>query len=125
MDYLCIDIDKKINNQFKFIEAYNTVWQIITLTEFKRTLSNNYDEQELSSVFDSNILLNIEKLEEIFSDFYNEFNASDLVDSNTEGYKIIKVLEQIEEELKKKGTYTKEEYDKEVYLRLKDNGFDL
>jgi len=122
MDYLHLDIETKIQEQIKFIDTFNTLWQIIALSGFKKSISNKYSTEELN-LFDYYILLNIEKLEDVFSDFYNEHKSSSLVTPNTEQHKILKIIEETEENLKKTGKYTKDKFDLEVYNKLKESGY--
>ena len=122
MDYLHLDLETKIQEQLKVIDTFNTFWQIIALSGFKKSISEKYTKEELDQ-FDYYILLNIEKLEDTFSDFYSEYKASDLVTPNTDQYKILKIMEETEENLKKSGEYTKDKYDLEVYNKLKQEGY--
>lgn len=122
MDYLHLDLENKIQDQLKFIDTFNTLWQIIALSGFKKSISAKYSKEELDQ-FDYYILLNIEKLEDTFSDFYDEHKSSDLVKQDTDQYKILKIIEETEEKLKKSGKYTKDLLDLEVYNKLKENGY--
>ena len=122
MDYLHLDLENKIQDQLKFIDTFNTLWQIIALSGFKKSISTKYSKEELDQ-FDYYILLNIEKLEDTFSDFYDEHKSSDLVKQDTDQYKILKIIEETEEKLKKSGKYTKDLLDLEVYNKLKKNGY--
>jgi len=122
MDYLHLDLENKIQDQLKFIDTFNTLWQIIALSGFKKSISAKYSKEELDQ-FDYYILLNIEKLEDTFSDFYDEHKSSDLVKQDTDQYKILKIIEETEEKLKKSGKYTKDLLDLEVYNKLKKNGY--
>ena len=122
MDYLHLDLENKIQDQLKFIDTFNTLWQIIALSGFKKSISAKYSKEELDQ-FDYYILLNIEKLEDTFSDFYDEYKSSDLVKQDTDQYKILKIIEETEEKLKKSGKYTKDLLDLEVYNKLKKNGY--
>lgn len=122
MDYLHLDLENKIQDQLKFIDTFNTLWQIIALSGFKKSISTKYSKEELDQ-FDYYILLNIEKLEDTFSDFYDEYKSSDLVKQDTDQYKILKIIEETEEKLKKSGKYTKDLLDLEVYNKLKENGY--
>lgn len=122
MDYLHLDLENKIQDQLKFIDTFNTLWQIIALSGFKKSISTKYSKEELDQ-FDYYILLNIEKLEDTFSDFYDEHKSSDLVKQDTDQYKILKIIEETEEKLKKSGKYTKDLLDLEVYNKLKENGY--
>ncbi len=122
MDYLYLDMEAKIQDQLKYIDAFNTLWQIIALSGFKKSISNKYSQEELNT-FDYYILLNIEKLEDVFSDFYNEHKSSNLVTPNTDQQKILQIIEETEENLKKTSKYTKDKFDLEVYNKLKENGY--
>ena len=95
---------------------------MIALSGFKKSISDKYSPEELIKL-DYYILLNIEKLDDLFSEFYEEYKASDLVTPNTDQYKILKIMEETEEKLKKSGEYTKDKYDLEVYNKLKENGY--
>lgn len=122
MDYLHLDMEAKIQDQLKYIDAFNTFWQVIALSGFKKSISNKYSQEELNTL-DYYILLNIEKLEDTFSDFYNEHKSSDLVPQNTYQQKILKIMEETEERLKKSGEYSRDKYDLEVYNKLKKIGY--
>ena len=122
MDYLRLDIESKIQDQLKYTDAFNTLWQIIALSGFKKSISEKYSSEELTKL-DYYILLNIEKLEDLFLEFYDEYKSSDLVKPDTEQYKILKIIEETEESLKKKGQYTKDKFDLEVYNKLKEEGY--
>jgi hypothetical protein len=41
MDYLYLDMEAKIQDQLKYIDAFNTLWQIIALSVLKNQYLTN------------------------------------------------------------------------------------
>lgn len=108
--------------KFDYIVVNNKGIFLIKINKDQEDPKEKYSKEELDQ-FDYYILLNIEKLEDTFSDFYNEYKSSDLVKPDTEQYKVLKIMEETEENLKKTGQYTKDKYDLEVYNKLKQEGY--